>query len=360
MIWSHWTLLADGALDAPGRLAQQSDTAPETRGGDARPMPQLRRITRRGLAALGALALGASPALAFPDRPVTLVIGFAAGGATDTLARTLAERLAPLLGQPVVVANVAGAGGTLGADRVAKSQPDGHTIGLIPSAHAVVPGLFARLPYHPIEDFTPIGFVGDSANILVVNPALPVRSLRDLLALARSAPAPLILGSAGLGGFQAATEMLRLETGMAFERVPYRSGAQAALDVMAGRTQMMFANVIEVAGQVQDGRLRALGATSPTRTTLLPDVPTFIELGFPEFHSDSWFGVVAARGTPAPIADRLHEALGSVLAEPAAQAAMRRIGVEARAMPRAEWGGFLARETARWTAIARASGARVE
>jgi len=312
------------------------------------------------LAACLAWLLHAMPAAAFPERPVTLVIGFAAGGATDTLARTLAERMGPLLGQPVVVSNVGGAGGTLGADRVAKSPPDGHVIGLIPSAHAVVPGLFARLPYHPIDDFTPIGFVGDSANILVVYPGLPVRSVADLVALGRGAATPIVLGSAGLGGFQAATEMLRVETGMPFERVPYRSGAQAALDVMAGRTQMMFANVIEVAGAVADGKLRALGATSPTRTSLLPEVPTFRELGFAEFHSDSWFGILAPRGTPDAVANRLHEVLGRVLADPAAQTAMRRVGVEARAMPRAEWAAFLQRETARWTATARASGARVE
>ena len=323
------------------------------------PSRPLRRVLL-ALSALAALLYAPIDARAFPDRPMTLVIGFAAGGATDTLARTLAERLAPLLGQPVVVANVGGAGGTLGADRVAKSPADGHVIGLIPSAHAVVPGLFARLPYHPIDDFTPIGFVGDSANILVVTPSLPVRSLAELVAYARASPTPLVLGSAGLGGFQAATEMLRVETGMPFERVPYRSGAQAALDVIAGRTQMMFANVIEVAGQVQDGKLRALGATSPTRTSLLPDVPTFREIGFAEFHSDSWFGVLAPRGTPVPVADRLHAALGQVLVDPAAVTAMRRVGVEPRPMPRLEWAAFLQRETARWTAIARASGARVE
>jgi len=316
-------------------------------------------ITRRALfGASAGLAMAGPARAAFPDKPITLVIGFAAGGATDTLARTLAERLAPKLGQPVVVANIGGAGGTLGADRVAKAAPDGHTIILIPSAHAVVPGLFARLPYHPIGDFAPVGFVGDSANILVVNPELPARHLAELVALGRAGT--VILGSAGLGGFQAATEMLRIETGMPFERVPYRSGAQAALDVMAGRTQMMFANVIEVAGQVRDGKLRAIGATSPTRTTLLPEVPTFIELGFPEFHSDSWFGLLAPRGTPDAITEQLHTALGAVLADDAAKAAMRRVGVEARAMPRAEWGAFLQRETIRWTAIARASGARIE
>lgn len=301
-----------------------------------------------------------TPAAAFPDRPVTIVVGFAPGGATDTVARVLAERLAPRLGQPVVVANVPGAGGTLGADRVAKSPPDAHTMLLAPSAHAVVPGLFARLPFDSVQDFAAVGFVGDSANILVVTPALPVRDVAGLLALARAGGPPLLLGSAGLGGFQAATEMLRMETGMPFERVPYRSGAQAALDVMAGRTQLMFANVIEVAEQVRDGRLRALGATSATRAPLLPEVPTFVEMGFADFQSDSWFGLLTARGAPEASLEILHTALNAVLAEPGAVEAMRRVGVAPRATTRAEWAGFLAQQTTRWTAIARASGARAE
>lgn len=147
---------------------------------------------------------------------------------------------------------------------------------------------------------------------------------------------------------------------MVFERVPYRSGAQAALDVMAGRTQMMFANVIEVAEQVRDGRLRALGATSATRAPLLPQVPSFVELGFRDFQADSWFGLLAARGTPEASLQILHQAVNAVLAEPGAIEAMGRVGVQARAMGRAGWAAFLAAQTTRWTAIARASGARAE
>ncbi|WP_431282073.1 Bug family tripartite tricarboxylate transporter substrate binding protein [Humitalea sp. 24SJ18S-53] len=302
----------------------------------------------------------ATPAQAFPDRPVTIVVGFAPGGATDTVARVLAERLAPRLGQPVVVQNVPGAGGTLGADRVAKAPPDGHMLAFVPSAHSVVPGLFARLPFDSVQDFAPVAFVGDSANILVVTPTLAVTDLPGLLTLSRAGGPPLLLGSAGLGGFQAATEMLRIETGMVFERVPYRSGAQAALDVMAGRTQMMFANVVEVSEQVRDGRLRALGATSATRAPLLPQVPSFVELGFRDFQADSWFGLLATRGTPEASLDILHRAVNAVLAEPGAIEAMRRVGVEARAMSRADWAAFLTDQTTRWTAIARASGARAE
>lgn len=318
-------------------------------------MPAWRRLL---LFAGLVLAPLATPAVA--QGPVTLVVGFAAGGPTDLLGRMLAERMAPLLGQPVAVTNLAGSGGARGADLVARSAADGRAIGLVSAAHAVVPGLLARLPYHPIEDFTPIAFVGDGASILVVTPGLPARSLAELVALGRGGAAPLVLGAVGPAGFQTAAEMLRVETGLVFESVPYRSGALAALAVMEGRAQMMFASPVDAVGPVTDGRLRALGATSPTRAALLPQVPTFREAGFPDFHSDSWFGLLAPRGMPAPIADRLHGVIGQVLADPAAQAAMRRLGVESRAMPRSEWAAFLRRETARWTAAARASGARME
>jgi tripartite-type tricarboxylate transporter receptor subunit TctC len=319
------------------------------------------RLLRRALAAIAAATLlVASPAAAFPDGAVTLVVGFAAGGPTDGLARILAERMAPRLGQAVTVENIPGAGATRAADRVAKAPADGHVLGLVASSHAVMPGLFARLPYHPIADFAPIGFVGDGASILVAHRGLLAGDLAQLVALGRAAPTPLVLAAAAPGGFQPAAEMLRTEAALPFERVPYRSVALALRDVMEGRAQLMFANVVDVLGAVGERRLHAIGATSPARSALLPAVPSFVELGYADFHSDNWFGMLAPRDTPEVVAARLHAVLGEVLADPAAQAAMRRLGVEARAMPRLEWGAFLQRETARWTATARASGARVE
>ncbi len=328
-------------------------------------MTCLPRSWRRMLmtVAMALLAAG-SPTTRVTAQPsggaVTLVVGAAAGGPTDALARALGAGLAAQLGSVVTVANLPGSAGILAADRVAKAAPDGMTIGLFTALHAAVPGLRPRLPYHPVEDFTPIGFVGDGASILVIHPALPARSLLELVALARTVPTPLLLAAPGPAGFQVAAEMLRLETAMVFERLPYRSAAQATQAVLTGAAQLTLANVAEVAAPVRAGLLRALGTTGPTRSALLADVPTFRELGLPEFQGDSWFGLLGPRGIPAAAAAALHGALGAVLADPAAQEAMRALGVEPRAMPRGEWGAFLKRETARWTATARASGARLD
>ena len=324
----------------------------------------MRDLTRRSLLALGgAFALAgplAGPALAFPDRPVTLLVGYGAGGATDVIARALAEAAAPLLGQPMVVLNAPGAGGTIASDRTAKAAPDGYTILLIANAHAVAPGLYARLPYDTVGDFAPVAFVGQSANVLVVPAGSPDRDLAGLVRRAREAPQPLQTGSAALAGFQPAHQILRESLGIRLETIPYRSGPQGQADLIAGRLDLMVSNVLEVAEHVKAGRLRALAVTSPARSPLLPEVPTFAELGVLALQADSWFGLLAPRGTPDAALDRLHAALTRAMATPELQARLVAMGLIPQAMARDEWGRFLAEQTASWSAVPRRAGVRIE
>jgi tripartite-type tricarboxylate transporter receptor subunit TctC len=317
------------------------------------------RLTRR--AALAATLLpAAARAQGFPEKPVTLTVGYGAGGATDIIARTLAERMAPIIGQPVVVQNVTGAGGTIASDRTAKAAPDGYTILLIANAHAVAPGLYARLPYDTAADFAPVFFAGHSANVLVVPAASPDADLAALAARGRAARQPLQTGSAALAGWQPAHQIMKEALGLTLEHIPYRSGPQGQTDLVAGRLDFMVSNVLEVAEHVRAGRLRALAVTSPTRSPMLPDVPTFVELGVPALQADSWFGVIAPRNAPAAALDRLHTAFSQVSAMPEVAAKLRELGLIAAPMGRAEWGTFYAAQVEQWSAVPRRAGIRVE
>ena len=317
-------------------------------------------VARRTLLALAAALPAGTAWAAFPERPVTLLVGYGAGGATDVIARALAERAGPLLGQPVMVLNLPGAGGTLASDRTAKEAPDGHTILLIANAHVVAPGLYASLPYDTVGDFAPVAFIGQSANVLVVPAAAPDTDLAALAARAKASLLPLRTGSAALAGFQPAHQLLREALGIQLEAVPYRSGPQGQTDLIAGRLDLMVSNVLEVAEHVKAGRLRALAVTSASRTPLLPEVPTFAELGVPALQADSWFGILAPRATPAATLDRLHAALAAAMLEPSLQARLTSLGILPQPMTRAEWGTFLAQQTAFWSAIPRRASVQIQ
>jgi tripartite-type tricarboxylate transporter receptor subunit TctC len=317
-------------------------------------------MRRRSLLAAAALLPLPARAQSFPDRPVTLMVGYGAGGATDIIARTLAERMQPILGQPMVVQNVTGAGGTIASDRTAKAAPDGYTILLIANAHAVAPGLYARLPYDTERDFAPVFLAGHSANVLVVPANSPDTDLASLAARGRAARQPLQTGSAALAGWQPAHQIMKESLGLTLEHVPYRSGPQGQADLIAGRLDFMVSNVLEVAEHVRGGRLRALAVTSPTRSPMLPDVPTFAELGITALQADSWFGVIAPRAAPAAALDRLHDAFARVAAMPDVAAKLRDLGLIPAPMTRAEWGAFYDQQVAQWSAVPRRANIRIE
>jgi len=315
---------------------------------------------RRALLALAATLPAGAAQAAWPERPVTLMVGYGAGGATDVIARALAERAGSLLGQPMVVLNVPGAGGTLASDRTAKAAPDGQTILLIANAHVVAPGLYASLPYDTVGDFAPVAFIGQSANVLVVPASAAENDLAGLAARAKASSQPLRTGSAALAGFQPAHQLLREALGIELEAVPYRSGPQGQTDLIAGRLDLMVSNVLEVSEHVKAGRLKALAVTSAIRSPLLPEVPTFVELGIPALQADSWFGLLAPRATPPDILDRLHDALATAMAEPAMQARLTALGILPQPMSRQEWGAFLAAQTEKWSAIPRRASVQIQ
>ncbi|MGG5889714.1 Bug family tripartite tricarboxylate transporter substrate binding protein [Falsiroseomonas sp. HC035] len=317
-------------------------------------------MQRRILLAAGLGLPFAAQAQAWPERPVTLVVGYGAGGATDIIARTFAERMQPLLSQPMVVQNQPGAGGTIASDRVAKAAPDGHTIMLIANAHAVAPGLYARLPYDTAGDFAAVFFAGNSANALVVPVASPDRDLAALVARGKAAARPLQTGSAALAGWQPAHQIMKEAFGLTLEHVPYRSGPQGQADLIAGRLDFMVSNVLEVAEHVRGGRLRALAVTSPTRSPMLPEVPTVAELGVAALQSDSWFGFLAPRNTPPAALERLHAAFTQVAAVPEVQARLDTLGLIPKPTGREEWGRFYLAEVERWSAVPRRANIRIE
>jgi tripartite-type tricarboxylate transporter receptor subunit TctC len=317
-------------------------------------------MRRRGFLAAPLLAALPVQAQTWPDRPVTLVVGYGAGGATDIIARTFAERMQPLLGQPMVVQNLTGAGGTIASDRVAKAPADGNTILLIPNAHAVAPGLYARLSYDTLGDFAAVFFAGNSANVLVVPAGSPDRDLAALAARGRAARQPLQTGSAALAGWQPAHQIMKEALGLTLEHVPYRSGPQGQADLIAGRLDFMVSNVLEVAEHVRGGRLRALAVTSPTRSPMLPEVPTFAELGVTPLQADSWFGFLAPRGTPDVALDRLHGAFTTVAAMPEVQARLQGLGLIPAPLGRAEWHRLYLAEVEKWSAVPRRANIRIE
>lgn len=319
----------------------------------------MRRRSLLGASLLSALPL---PALAFPERPVRLVVPFPPGGGADIVGRTFAELLSARLGQAVVVENRAGAGAIPGADHVARSAPDGYTLLLGSTGPlAINPALQRNLPYDPARDFAAVGVLAYGPAVLVVNPAaLDVADLRQFIERARAAPGSIAYASPGVGNIgHLMGEMLKRQAGIDLVHVPYRGAAPALNDVLGGRVPLLFDLIPSAAPNIRAGRLRALGVTGPQRSAMLPDVPTIAEQGLPDFAMTSWFLVVAPAATPAAAMATLRRALGEVLQDPAARQRLTALGLDP-ATGTEDASGFLAAELARWAEAVRVSGARVE
>ncbi|MBK1660077.1 Bug family tripartite tricarboxylate transporter substrate binding protein [Paracraurococcus ruber] len=321
----------------------------------------MRAIRRRAL--LGApigLALSA-PALAegFPARPVRLVVGYPPGGSTDLVARLLAERLARAWGQPVTVENRAGASGTLGADLVAKAAPDGHTLLVGASAEmAIARAVMRGLPYQP-EDFAPVAWLTEQPFLVLVNAALPVRNLAELVALARE-KAGLDYASHGIGtANHLLAELLRLETGIALTHIPYRGGGPAMTDLAGGQVPLLLDVIPSALPHLQSGRVRALALCRGTRSAVLPDVPTTAEAGFPFLVGSTWATLVAPARTPGPALARIDSAVQTAMRE-ALTDAFRERGLEPVGGGAAAARAFIAAEQAKWQQIATRAGVQVD
>jgi tripartite-type tricarboxylate transporter receptor subunit TctC len=313
-------------------------------------------LTRRSLAA--GLALLAMPALAqpWPGRPMRIIVPFPPGGSTDVLARRLAERLAIAFGQPVVVENRPGAGGTTGADLVAKSAPDGLTLLLgVTGSNAIAASLFPNLPYDTVRSFAPVSRLVSAPLILVVNPAMPAQDVAGYIAAARAAPGAITYATPGNGTSMHLTGvMFGQMAGVQLTHVPYRGSAQALTDLVGGQVQSAFADFLVVLPQVRAGAIRALAVTSRERHPLLPEVPTMAESGLPGFEAASWQGLFAPAGTPTAVLERLHAEVARAMQAEEIRDAFARQGFLVEATTPADFAAFVAAETARWAAVVRA------
>ncbi|MEP7206264.1 MAG: tripartite tricarboxylate transporter substrate binding protein [Casimicrobiaceae bacterium] len=307
---------------------------------------------------------GAAPALAqgFPAKPVKLVVPFPPGGPLDVIGRLIAQKLTEAWGQSVVVENRPGAGGNIGADAVAKSPPDGYTVvmGAL-STHAVNPHLFSKMPYDAVKDFAPITLVAVTPNVLVVNPGLPVNSVKELIAYAKANPGKLAFGSGSNGSAgHLAGELLKVDTGIDMIHVPFKGGAPATQALLAGDTQIMFDNLANATPHVKAGKLKALAVTTAHRSRLAPDLPTMAEAGVPGFDISTWFGLLAPAGTPREIISKWNAEVTRILAARDMRERLVAQGAEPSPTTPEQFAQFIDQELAKYGKIVKASGAKVD
>jgi tripartite-type tricarboxylate transporter receptor subunit TctC len=320
-----------------------------------------RRAALLGLAALLALGLAAHAA-DYPSRPVMLVVAFPPGGPSDVLARIVGKKMEQLLGEPFVIENKPGAGGNIAADFVAHATADGYTLLMgNNSILATNESLYKKLTYSPERDFAPVTLIGSQANILVVNPGVPVHSLSELIDLCKAQPGKINFASSGYGAAaHLAGELFKAEAHVDIVHVPYKGAAPALQDVIAGHDQMMFATAASVVGHIKSGQVRALAVTTIKRTAILPDLPTMDEAGLKGFEASTWHGLVAPAATPPAIIAKLHDTAVQALHDPGVQASLGRLGVDIIGDTPEQFKAYIAAEIPKWTAIVKASGATMD
>ena len=319
----------------------------------------------RALAGAGALAMMPASAWAqapaYPTKPVHIVVTFTPGGAPDILARVLADKLGQQWGQTVIVDNKPGAGGNIGADAVAKAPGDGHTlvVGTV-GTHAINGALYKKMPYDMVRDFTPIGLLATTPNVLVVNNEVPARTLKEFIDLGKR-QGNMAFASSGSGtSIHVSGELFKSMTGIDMKHVPYKGRASAIPDLLGGRVTMMFDNLPSSLPLVREGKLRALGVTSPRRSPAAPDIPTLSEAGLPGFEAVSWFALFAAPGTPKAVADKLSVQVAEVLKLPDVAKKLSDLGLEPVGSTPDELARYQQTEIAKWAKVVKESGATVE
>jgi tripartite-type tricarboxylate transporter receptor subunit TctC len=311
-----------------------------------------------------ALALSARAQENYPSKPIRMIVSFAAGGPTDIVARTVGAKMAELLGQPVLVENKTGAGGNIGADLVAKAAPDGYTLLMATvSTHAINPGLYRSIPYDPLKDFTPVMQVGVTPCVLNVNPSLPVRDVKGLIALVRANPGKFSYGSSGMGSILhlCGEEFKSMAGGLEATHVPYRGSAPMMADLVGGQIAFAFDALPTVLPQVQSGRIRAIGGGMATRARAMPDLPTLQEQGVAGFECYTWNAIVAPAKLPQPLVATLSEAISKAMADPMVLKRLQDVGVDPTPDSTPEkLAAFIKSELAKWAPIIKASGASVD
>jgi tripartite-type tricarboxylate transporter receptor subunit TctC len=305
------------------------------------------------LAAALVLASAAGRAQTYPSRQITLIIPFAVGGSNDIVGRAIGKKLTEAWGQPVVVENRSGAGGIIGSSTVAAALPDGYTLLLVSSTFTINPAIKKSMPFDTIRDFTPVAFIARSPLLVTASNNLPVKSAKELLALARSKPGQISYGSAGPGSInQIAAELIALSAGVKLMHIPYRGGAPALNDLLGGHVDIYVSSLPQVLQLAQNGQAKALAVTSAKRTALLPDVPTLEESGIAGFDLWSWWGIVGPAGMPANVVSALNSEIGKMLTSPELRQFLSNEGAEAEAMTPQQFGELMRLETERWTRVA--------
>ena len=327
-------------------------------------MQSMIRMLLAIVAGIALIAAGVAPVAAadYPAKPIRIVVPFPPGGTTDILARAVAQKLSEAWSQQVIVDNRPGAGGNIGAELVAKAPPDGYTLvmGTV-GTHAINPSLYAKMPYDHVKDFAPVILVAGVPNVLVVNPSLPLHSVRELIDYAKANPGKLNFASSGNGtSIHLSGELFKTMAGVQMTHVPYKGSAPALGDLMGGQVQLMFDNLPSSLALIKAGKLRALAVTSTERAAALPDVPTMAESGLPGYEASSWFGVLAPAGTPHEIVAKLNGAIAAWLATPEAKEKLLAQGAIAAGGTPEAFAKHIDVETAKWAKVVKASGAKID
>ena len=329
--------------------------------------PATRRFALGSIASavvLGAGLLGGTSALAqaYPTKPVTIIVPFAAGGTTDILARIIGQALTAELGQSVVVDNRAGAGGNIGGQAAAKAAPDGHTLfmGTV-GTHAINASLYKKMPFDPVKDFAPLTRVANVPNLLVANPAQPYKSVKDLIAYAKANPGKVNFGSSGNGSsIHLSGELFKSLAKVDMQHVPYKGSAPAVTDLLGNQIGIMFDNMPSAIQHVRSGKLVPLAVTTAKRSPELPNVPTIAEAGVPGYEATSWFGMFAPAGTPAPVLAKLNAAIVKVLAQPDVKKKINEQGAEVYSETPEQFAAFIQAESVKWGKVVKESGASLD
>ncbi len=310
--------------------------------------------------AIAGVAAAASPAN-YPLRPIRLVVPQSPGGGTDLYARLVAVPLAEHLGQPVVIDNRPGAGSLIGTDLVAKSAPDGYTLLAMSSSFTIIPGIYKKVPFDPVRDFAPVALLSTYPHLVVVHPAVPANSIKELIALGKAKPGALNFASAGAGTpTQLGAELFNSLAGIRMVHVPYKGGGPAITALLGGEVQVYFGPIATVLPHVKAGKLRALAVTGAKRSPVLPEVPTVAEAGLPGFEQDAWNGLLAPAGTPSAIITKLNSEVSAIMKMPVLHERLAAEGAEAGTLRPEEMGALLKSEIAKWGKVIRQAGITAE
>jgi len=318
------------------------------------------QIVNSGAVLCAALWSTIAVAQSYPTKPIRIIVGYPAGGPTDMIARTVAQKLSPALGQQVIVDNRPGASGMIGAELAVKAPPDGYTLLTVPITYAVTPSVFPKMPYDAEKDLAPVALVAAAPFILVVHPTLPVKTVKDLIALAKSRPGQINYASASAGGMpHLAGELFNIMAGVKLTHIPYKGAAPATIDLLAGQVSLMFNNMLSAMPHVKSGKLRAVAITSAKRSSAVPELPTVAET-IPGFEASGWYGAFAPAATPREIIAKLNGEINRLMRQPDVAQRLAGDGVEAVTMTPAEFGTYLHSEIVKWGKVVKISGATVD